>query len=89
MVSTRTIFGGQNISFCPALREKNANKIDVMVNIADMLGIVNFGSSNNIDECVIATVERKAIIVYLTFEDDVGTITHYIPLVDPADVIEE
>ena len=88
IVSARTIFGGLDISINRRLKEKLNNKLTVMVKISDMLSIVNFSNASNIDECVVAAVERKALIVYLTFEDEVGAITHYIPLIDPSDVIE-
>ncbi len=88
VVCVRQNFSGLNVTVEKTRARADSQRLVCCVQVSDFLSVVNFASVNNIDECVLACVENQALVLHVNFEDSVGSMTHYVPLVDPEDIME-
>jgi len=75
IVVIRTTFQGLNTP----LEGLETAKLSVRVRSSDLLAITNFGGIPH-ESALMCIVKEKAVIIFLKFEDNMGTMTFYCPL---------
>jgi len=85
VVSMRTVYGGLDVQMsADYISRVPSCKVSAMVSIAEFLSVLHF-ISVNFEKLVVCCIENTAIVLYVGFEDDCGTLTYYCPLIDPED----
>lgn len=72
----RTKFQGLDIP----IEGTGIGKASARLNVTEFIRALHFGAAvSSLDKVVICIVSRRAVIIYVTFEDDVGSLTYYLP----------
>ncbi|GBG24422.1 Checkpoint protein hus1-like [Hondaea fermentalgiana] len=54
-------------------------KASARLNVTEFIRAMQFGVVSEYDKVIFCIVSKEAMIIYVTFEDDMGTLTYYLP----------